>query len=101
MFKQKGRFLKTAFFALRLGWRPGPTQSAGFAVVAGQKVSRSAVERNRVRRRLRHALRQLAPHCPPGQAVVVMAYSTALKAPFTEVEATLKQALTKVGLIKG
>jgi ribonuclease P protein component len=46
--------------------------SGGFALVAGKKVG-GAVERNRARRVLRAALREVAPRGPKGHDIVLVA----------------------------
>ena len=72
-------------------WReaPGPTR-AGFAV---SRRLRHAVERNRVRRRLREAYRATRVAAPSGTALVVIGRPAALRAPFSAVVGQLRSAL--------
>lgn len=105
VFKQ-GRFFNGLRCSLKISVLPGcPTtstssgQATKFAVVAGVKVARQAVDRNRLRRRLRHALKPLASRCRPGYAVVALAQAPALKAPLPDITRELSQLLTRAGIL--
>jgi ribonuclease P protein component len=71
-------------------WRevPGPTR-AGFAV---SRQVRGAVERNRVRRRLREAYRVARAPVPAGTALVVIGRPAVVKQPFPELVNQLQSA---------
>ena len=53
-----------------------------------------AVTRNRVRRRLRAAVREHAPQLVPGTAYLVRAAPGAAESPYSELSATLRAILT-------
>jgi ribonuclease P protein component len=70
----------------------------------GFVVSRSvgaAVVRNRVKRRLRAAIRTLLPHLPEGYDVVTIAHPPAAQATFQELEETLVSLLRQADLLSG
>ncbi|WP_141005143.1 ribonuclease P protein component [Nocardioides humi] len=66
----------------------------GFVV---SKAVGGAVVRNRVRRRLRHAVRPAVPDLPPGAVLVVRAQAAAAEASYPELCADLARCLDRVG----
>ena len=68
----------------------GTDDTFRFGLVAGRKVG-GAVERNRVKRRIRHAMRSIP--VPAGADVVVIASPEVLTAPFSEVVRWLADAV--------
>ena len=63
-----------------------------FAVVVSKKVHKSAVGRNRIRRRFYEAIRNQAEHIKPGQDIVVIIVSgEALSVTFETINETLRQ----------
>lgn len=94
--RMQGRYYKHPLFTLRLAhYRPAYGQSwhphAVVGIVVPKKVLKRAVDRNRVRRRLREALRTL-PSLPACRAVF---YPTpaVLEVPFADLQIALIQAL--------
>lgn len=73
---------------------PGPAQ-VGFVV---SKAVGSAVVRNRVKRRLRHAVRQRIEDVPPGSLLVVRAQAAAAGSSYPELVADLDRCLKRVGV---
>jgi ribonuclease P protein component len=69
---------------------PGPSDTTRLGLVVGRKVG-GAVERNRVKRRLRHAVRAVQP--PPGIDVVVVGSADAATVPFDRLVEGLRAAL--------
>jgi ribonuclease P protein component len=63
----------------------------GFTVT--KRVARKAVERNRIRRRLREAVRLDAEDARPGHDYVLVGRRKALTEPLTDLKAALGQAL--------
>lgn len=73
-------------------------QVAGCSARVGLVVSRavgSAVVRNRVKRRLRAAMRPRVAHLPPGALVVLRANPAAAGATYAELSADLDEALAR------
>ena len=61
---------------------PGATGATRVGLIAGRRVG-SATRRNRAKRRLRHALREVPP--PPGTDNVVIASPEVVTAPYEEI----------------
>ncbi len=70
-------------------------------VTVGQKVSKKAVVRNRVKRRIRAACRRLLPELKPGQDVVITAGSAATQCDYSEFLQQLKQLFTNAEILHG
>ncbi|AWN24465.1 ribonuclease P protein component [Deinococcus irradiatisoli] len=92
-----GQVVRHALFTLRVtDYRPryGETWQprAMIGIVVPKKTLKLAVKRNRVRRRVREALRTL-PGLPPCRATI-HPNAAALGAPFAELQAALGQALS-------
>ena len=71
-----------------------------FGMSTGRKLG-GAVVRNRVRRRLREALRVMAPSFQPGWDVLIIARSPATGADFETLAGTLKTLLRRGGVLGG
>jgi ribonuclease P protein component len=93
---QKGTVVSGPLLVVRhLPNADGPTRW-GFAV--GKRISKKAVERNLVRRRLREGARVLP--VTPGRDIVVTARAKALEASFSELQAALAAVLERAGLLE-
>lgn len=68
-----------------------------FGFIIGKRVSKSAVSRNRVRRRLREAVRRAPVH--PGWDVLLIARPAALDASYTTLRAALMELGRRCGVI--
>lgn len=76
--------------------RPNHRSEIGLGFTVSRKVG-NAVERNRVRRRLRQAARAVLPHCAvAGHDYVVIGRRAALAAPWPQLVADLKAALARL-----
>ncbi|NJL97936.1 MAG: ribonuclease P protein component [Synechococcaceae cyanobacterium SM2_3_2] len=73
-----------------------PTQ---IAVVVSRKVSRKAVERNRVKRRIRAAVALFLPQIQPHQWIAIYARSTMLTCSWEQLRQELSGLLRKAGLL--
>lgn len=72
-----------------------------FAVVVSKKVHKSAVGRNRIRRRIYEIIRQELPNMDEAYDVAVMVFSSEVIAlPADELSNTLKQLFIQAGLYK-
>jgi ribonuclease P protein component len=93
----KGRRASTALFTLQARLRPDAADAVprlGFTVT---KKAGGAVERNRMRRRLRQAVRQIAPMAArPGHDYVIVARHEVLGARFDTLLADLESAFRRV-----
>lgn len=82
-----------------LYWRPNGGEQRRVATVVGRRVG-NAVRRNRVRRRLREALRRNLHLVAPGFDLVVIARGAAARATFAEIEEAIRALLVKAGLVR-
>ena len=78
VFQHGSRLERPSFVAL---WRRGETRRAGFAV---SRQLRGAAKRNRARRRVREAYRQVRASIAPDVELVVVARPSAARRPFPE-----------------
>ncbi len=97
----RGKRASTSLFTLQAVAR---ATGAGELPRVGLTVSRKAggaVERNRMRRRLRQAVRQIAPvSARPGHDYVIIARHQVLGAPFPTLVNELKSAFRRVHQVK-
>lgn len=84
----------------KIKYTPNPKlKETRFAVVVSKKVHKSAVGRNRIRRRFYEAIRSQLPSIVPGMDVVIIVVSgEALMMPYIEIQSTLKQLLHEANL---
>ena len=71
-----------------------------FGLSTGRKLG-GAVVRNRVRRRLREALRVMAPSFQPGWDVLIIARSPVIVADYQKLAGTLQNLLRRGGVLEG
>jgi ribonuclease P protein component len=71
-----------------------------FGIVVGLRISKKAVVRNLIRRRIREIIRPLLPELTPGYDVMVLASNSALKSDFKDLETSVHDVLKKIGLFK-
>jgi ribonuclease P protein component len=89
---QRGRRIERP--ALIVLWREaGEATRAGFAV---SRQLKSAVQRNRARRRLREAFRASRDAAPPRAALVIVGRPAALTEPFESLTSQLREALAAI-----
>jgi ribonuclease P protein component len=94
---QRGRRIDRP--ALIVLWREtGEPTRAGFAV---SRQLKSAVQRNRARRRLREAYRAARDSAPAGVALVVVGRPAVLTEPFPALAGQLRGALASIGSTRG
>ena len=72
-----------------------------FSVVVSKKVHKSAVGRNRIRRRLYEVIRQEIPNIKSPQDVAVLVFSSeVMTMPYDELVATVRQLFSSADLYK-
>ena len=78
----------------------GDTEPTRVGIIVGRRVGKAAV-RNKVRRRLREAMRALAPTVYPGQDVVLIARPPASEASYVDLLGALRSLLGRAELTTG
>lgn len=88
-------------FGLLVGmkFRKNALHVSRFAIVAGVKVSKKAVERNRLKRQMRAIVEEVLPGIAPGFDVILFAKKEALGKSFDELRAQILQSLKKARLL--
>lgn len=71
-----------------------------FGIVVGLRVSKKAVERNRLKRRLRDIVRTHLPDVAEGYDIMILVQKSALNANFSVLEEDYMKAVTKAGLLR-
>lgn len=96
------RFVVGSFILLcnqRTPDHPAP-ESARIGYTVTKKMG-GAVQRNRIKRRLRAAVQQAAhPHCQPGHDYVVISRQKALDCPFTDLTRDIEFAFSRIHAMK-
>lgn len=91
---KKGKTIRTP--RLSLVSTPNTRHAQRFAVVISKKVLKSAVGRNRIRRRVYEAIRLELPNFKSHRDCIFIIYSRELKKlPFTELRATIRSLLAQ------
>lgn len=93
---REGTVVNGPFLVVRWRANGGDETRWGFAV--GKRIAKSAVVRNRVRRRLKEAARSLAVR--GGYDVVVTARARALDRPQVELREQLERQLRRAGILE-
>jgi ribonuclease P protein component len=97
---QKGERFNGAALGIRT-YQRNQQPTSRFGISISQKVSKRAVVRNRIKRQLRSALRQLLPELAPGWDVVIVVYPGAQECEYLQFLQQLKQLLAKARIIHG
>lgn len=89
---QKGKTIRTP--KLSLIYTPNTRNFQRFGVVVSKKIEKSAVGRNRIRRRIYEAIRTELPNYPAKNDCLFVVYSKdLLKMPFSELQALVHSLL--------
>lgn len=97
---QHGRQVRGEMLSLRIA-RNGRQQSWRAAVVVSRKVSKSAVVRNRIRRRVFEVVRSVAGHIAGPYDIVFSVYSESVAAlPAAEIRRIIVEQLEKARALK-
>lgn len=93
-----GKIVRSRFFVCKYSVNPRRT-TPRVAVVVSKKIIKSAVKRNRIRRRLYEAIRTELPNVSPKSDIVFIVVSVeVLTAPSTELVSAVQQAFHQAGL---
>ena len=76
-----------------------PAAPTRFAVAAGKRLG-GAVLRNRIKRRLREAIRQVYPQLATGYDVIVIARAPMIEAEVVQIAAALGEVLRRAGVAR-
>lgn len=77
------------------------TPPSRIGISISRKVSKKAVVRNRIKRQIRAAVRQLSPRLSPGWWLVVVVRSTALECDYAQFLRELEQLLVEAEVLNG
>jgi len=97
---KNGQAFRSHLVTIKVTENPHRKESR-FAVVVSKKVHKSAVGRNRIRRRIYEIIRQELPHLASVHDVAVMVFSSEVIAlPSEELKDVIIQLFTQAGLYK-
>lgn len=92
---EKGHRLRGRF--MRFNYMPSVGKTSKFSLVISRKTGRTAVERNKTKRRVYEAIRLNLHHLPKTcYDIVVLVYPTAAKATYAELENEISYLLKKI-----
>jgi ribonuclease P protein component len=100
VYRQGTRYGSSHLTLLAIAQKEQPTATR-IGISVSQKVSKKAVIRNRIKRQIRAALRELLPDLSPGWKVVVVVRPSALECKYEHFLRELKQLLMKANIIDG
>ena len=81
-----------------LKYRPNGLPTSRCTIVVGTKVAKLAVDRNRIKRRMREVVRLLAPHIRPGYDLLFMPKNTAGTVAYPILSSSITQLIKKASL---
>ncbi len=96
---RRGRQFSAGEISIKVGHRPSGT-TWRFAVTVGTKVSKRAVVRNQLRRRIREILRQSIPSLIGAGDIMVMTRPGAEKLEFDQIKLKMLRLFNQAGIIK-
>ena len=94
----RGAYGASPLFSVRIG-RSEPNTPTTFAIVVSKKVSAMAVDRNKLRRRCYHVLRDLAPKIKDSHKIVFFVKKGVEKLSFAELSENIRAILERGNLI--
>ena len=95
---RKGNFIKGDFLIIRT--TENQLNYSRFGIVVSKNVSKKATERNKVKRRIREAIRPQLNKIKVGFDVIVIGLPEVVKKNFWEIGEELKKVFSKAGLFK-
>jgi len=97
VFGKEGRFFAEKCLSLKVA--PNGLDESRFGFIVSNKVSKSAVRRNRIKRLLRESIRLRWDAIKPGLDVVVMVRSDISENTFVDVDKAVDSLLKKSGIL--
>lgn len=94
----KGRLFRSKGISMKIVKNDRGLNRFGFVV--SNKVSKKAVVRNRIRRRLRTSVARRLHSVAPGHDIAVLVFHEVLEMGFKEMDASVEKLLRKSGLMK-
>jgi ribonuclease P protein component len=94
----EGRFLKNDYLKLKL--KKNDLEHSRFATPVGLKISKKAVTRNKIKRRLQEALRLKWEKIKQGYDVLLMVEKPIADKSYQQIAQTLAELLRKAGLLR-
>jgi ribonuclease P protein component len=95
---KRGRRYRTAILTVVAAPGDGEHQALRVAFVVSKKVSKLAVRRNLIRRRMREAFRHLLKADSRSLDLIVIAHREAAEADYWQLHAALMQAMQRLGI---
>lgn len=92
---KKGKVVQSLSFGLAV-LKDDRTLPPRFGFIISNKISKRAVDRNRIRRTLRGAVRENLLTAPPGFLFVILAKRNILERSAEEIEGEVKRALKRI-----
>ena len=96
---RKGYFVRGELLSLKVLRRNQGT--ARFTVVVSTKISKKAVVRNKIKRRIREILRHLTPSMKAGFDIVVLTYPRIIRASYQQIRYDIFFVIQKARLYNG
>ena len=96
--QQKGKLYRSKLLRLVLAHKNPPTRLIGFTV--SKRISKKAVERNRLKRQLRSACRSFLPLIASDACLLFIAQEAVLNCSFAEIQAQMGRLLKDAGVLR-
>lgn len=91
--------LSSANFNLKYSALASGSQGSRWSVVVSKKIAKTALDRNKLKRRARYVLTKNLAKMKPGYQVAIFFRANLLKAPFSALEAELINLLNRAKLL--
>lgn len=95
---RRGRYQSTAFFSIN--YLPNRQNLTRIGIVITKKITKKAVERNLIKRRVREIAREFHPRIKPGFDLVIVTKKPLLDADYTKLKKDLEYIFRRADLLK-
>lgn len=92
---EQGVFVSEKFITFK--YAKNGLKLSRFGIVVSNKISKKAVERNKIKRRLRASVRECLGKVKPGFDIVVMVKKEILEADFETIKNIINRLITSIG----